>query len=139
MDVFQPLNLTAFTISFYLTMHVLPIDPYQIACYGDDGKNCALSVVIHANMTLEISIASTRYVYRFSQGDYQYRLSHEWSGDISFITRGMILKLSQASEDNYDIVTRVIQLISLSQSCNNLFITYLWLYQPSNREITCIY
>ena len=31
--------------------------------------------------------------------------------------------------DNYDIVTRVIQLTSSSQSCDNLFITYLYLYQ----------
>ncbi len=35
------------------------------------------------------------------------------------------------SRDNYDIVTRVIQLTSssASQSCDNLFITYLYLYQ----------
>ncbi len=36
----------------------------------------------------------------------------------------------------YDIVTRVIQLISPSQSCDNLFITYLCLYQVLNRENT---
>ena len=36
----------------------------------------------------------------------------------------------------YDIVTRVIQLISPSQSCDNLFITYLCLYETFNRENT---
>ena len=34
------------------------------------------------------------------------------------------------------LVTRVIQLISPSQSCDNFFITYLCLYQASNRENT---
>ena len=33
----------------------------------------------------------------------------------------------------------VIQLISPSQSCDNLFITYLCLYQASNKEIACIF
>ncbi len=32
---------------------------------------------------------------------------------------------AQRARDNYDIVPRVIQLISPSQSCDNLFITYL--------------
>ncbi len=36
---------------------------------------------------------------------------------------------AQRARDNYDIVTTVIQLISPSQSCDNLFITYLCLYQ----------
>ncbi len=36
---------------------------------------------------------------------------------------------AQRARDNYDIVTRVIKLISPSQSCDNLFITYLCLYQ----------
>ena len=40
------------------------------------------------------------------------------------------------ARDNCDIVTRVIQLISLSQSCDNLLITYLCLYKASCREIT---
>ncbi len=43
---------------------------------------------------------------------------------------------AQRARDNYDIVTRVIQLISPSQSCDNLFITYLCLYQALNRENT---
>ena len=34
---------------------------------------------------------------------------------------------AQRARDNYDIVTRVIQLISPSQSCDDLFITYLCL------------
>ncbi len=43
---------------------------------------------------------------------------------------------AQRARDNYDIVTRVIKLISPSQSCDNLFITYLWLYPASNKENT---
>ncbi len=39
---------------------------------------------------------------------------------------------AQRARDNYNIVTRVIQLISPSQSCDNLFITYLCLYQALN-------
>ena len=66
----------------------------------------------------------------------KYRLSHEWLGDISFITRGTILynchERAQRARDNYDIVTRVIKLISPSHSCDNLFITYLCLYQALN-------
>ena len=42
----------------------------------------------------------------------------------------------ERARDNYDIVTRMIQLISPSQSCDNLFITYLCFYPASNREIT---
>ncbi len=45
-------------------------------------------------------------------------------------------KRAQRTRDNYDIMTRVIQLISLIQSCDNLFITYLCFHQASNREIT---
>ncbi len=43
---------------------------------------------------------------------------------------------AQQARGNYDIVTRVMQLISPSQSCDNLFIAYLCLYQASNRENT---
>ena len=39
---------------------------------------------------------------------------------------------AQRERDNYDIVTGVIKLISPSQSCDNLFITYLCLYQALN-------
>ncbi len=42
---------------------------------------------------------------------------------------------AQRARDNYDIVTRVIKLISPSQSCN-LFITYLCLYQALITEKT---
>ena len=62
-SISPPVDLTAFTMSFYMESYVFPVNPYQIACYGDDGTSCALSVVIHANMTLEIVIASTRYVH----------------------------------------------------------------------------
>ncbi len=50
----------------------------------------------------------------------------------------IIIVTSERSERGtiYDIVTRVIQLISPSQSCDNLFITYLCLYQVLNRENT---
>ncbi len=41
---------------------------------------------------------------------------------------------AQRARDNYDIVTRVIKLISSSQSCDNLFITYLCFYQALNME-----
>ena len=43
---------------------------------------------------------------------------------------------AQRARDNYDIVTRVIKLISPCQSCDNLFITYLCLYQALNTEKT---
>ncbi len=45
---------------------------------------------------------------------------------------------AQRARDNYDIVTRVVQLISpnQSESNDNLFITYLCLYQALNRENT---
>ena len=43
---------------------------------------------------------------------------------------------AQRARDNYDIVTRVIKLISPHHSCDNLFITYLCLYQALNRENT---
>ncbi len=41
---------------------------------------------------------------------------------------------AQGARDNYDIVTRVVQLISSSQSYDNLFITYLCLYQALLKE-----
>ncbi len=43
--------------------------------------------------------------------------------------------IALVARDNNDIVTRVIQPISPSQSGDNLFITYFCLYQASNREI----
>ena len=49
---------------------------------------------------------------------------------------GRYYNCHERARDNYDIVTRVIQLISPSQSCDNLFITYLCLYQALNRENT---
>ncbi len=38
---------------------------------------------------------------------------------------GRYYNCQERARDNYDIVTRVIKLISPSQSCDNLFITYL--------------
>ena len=62
-----------------------------------------------------------------------YRLSHEGPGDISFIARGTISYFitSECSERGakYNIVTRAIKLILPSLECDNLFITYLCLYQ----------
>ena len=49
---------------------------------------------------------------------------------------GRYYNCHERARDNYDIVTRVIQLISPSQSCDNLFITYLCLYPALNRENT---
>ncbi len=72
-------------------------------------------------------------------GWYIYTYIYTRIYDISFITRGTILNCherAQQARDNYNIVTRVIQLISPSQSCDNLFITYLCLYQALNRENT---
>ncbi len=45
---------------------------------------------------------------------------------------GRYYNCHERARDNYDIVTRVIKLISPSQSCDNLFITYLCLYQALN-------
>ena len=42
---------------------------------------------------------------------------------------GRYYNCHERARDNYDIVTRVIQPISTSQSCDNLFITYLCFYQ----------
>ena len=50
------------------------------------------------------------------------------------LLEGRYYNCHERARDNYDIVTRVIQLISLSQACDNLFITYLCLYQAVNRE-----
>ena len=62
-----------------------------------------------------------------------YRLSYERRGDISFIARGTIsyFVTSERSErgTKYDIVTRAIKLILPSLEYDNLFITYLCLYQ----------
>ena len=63
----------------------------------------------------------------------KYRLTHEGAGDISFIARRTTsyFVTSERSERGikYDIVTRAIKLILPSLKCDNLFITYLCLYQ----------
>ena len=59
-QVSPPRRLTAFTIIFQMKCGFFPPNPYQIACYGDQGVPCRLSVVIHKNLTLETTIASTR-------------------------------------------------------------------------------
>ena len=51
-----------------------------------------------------------------------------------FSLEGRYHNCHERARDSYDSVTRVIQLISPGQSCDNLFITYLCLYQTLNRE-----
>ena len=58
-----------------------------------------------------------------------YRLSYERRGDISFIARETMTK--------YDIVTRAIKLILPSLEYDNLFMTYLCLYQEQKPD--CIF
>lgn len=54
-----PRDLEEFTMIFQILTG--PVQkPGQIACYGDRGDNCRLSVVINANLSLEITIESTR-------------------------------------------------------------------------------
>lgn len=53
-----PQDLTAFTMVFQIVIPGVP--PGQIACYGDRGDDCRLSVVLNANFSLEITIESTR-------------------------------------------------------------------------------
>ncbi|CAB3977561.1 Hypothetical predicted protein [Paramuricea clavata] len=62
-EVSPPRHLTAFTIIFDLSFSkdMFPTKPIQIACYGDQGSPCRLSIVIHVNVTLEIIIESTRF------------------------------------------------------------------------------
>ena len=61
-EVSPPRHLTAFTIIFdlHFPSQRFPTKPIQIACYGDQGTPCRLSIVIHVNVTLEIIIESTR-------------------------------------------------------------------------------
>ena len=56
----------------------------------------------------------------------QISIGYHMSGEvISFLSlEGRYYNCHERAMDNYDIVTRVIQLISPSQSCDNLFITY---------------
>ena len=72
-----------------------------------------------------------------------YRLSYERRGDISFIARGTIsyFVTSERSErgTKYDIVTGAIKLILPSLECDNLFITYLCLYQGQKSDYIFTY
>ena len=67
-----------------------------------------------------------------------YRLSYERRCDISFIARGTIsyFVTSERSKrgTKYDIVTRAIKLILPNLECDNLFITYLCLYQEQKSD-----
>ena len=59
-NVSPPRDLTAFTMIFQIWTNMHFIEPVQIACYGDRGDDCHLSVVINVNSTLEMIIESTR-------------------------------------------------------------------------------
>ena len=52
-------DLTSFTMIFQIAGG-FPSHPWQIACYGAQGDNCGLSVVINVNYTMEVNIESTR-------------------------------------------------------------------------------
>ena len=59
-NVSRPRDLNAFTMVFQVKTNNPPRTPVQIACYGNEGEDCRLSVVINANFTLGIIIESTR-------------------------------------------------------------------------------
>ena len=63
-----------------------------------------------------------------------YHMSGEVISVLSLEGRYNCHQRVQQARDNNDIVPQVIKLISPSQSCDNLFITYLCLYQALNRE-----
>ena len=54
-----------------------------------------------------------------------YHMSGEVISVLSLVGRYYKCDERGSERDNYDIVTRVIQLISPSQSCDNLFIYYI--------------
>lgn len=58
--VSPPRDLTAFTMIFQIQTSKFFDKAIQIACYGDRGDDCRLSVVINVNFTLEMMIESTR-------------------------------------------------------------------------------
>ena len=58
--VSPPRDLTAFTMIFQIQTSMFFDKAIQIACYGNRGDDCHLSVVINANFTLEIIIESSR-------------------------------------------------------------------------------
>ena len=59
-EVSPPRDLTAFTMIFQIQTNMFFDKAVQIACYGEQGDDCRLSVVINANFTLEMVIGSTR-------------------------------------------------------------------------------
>ena len=59
-QVSPPKDLTAFTMLFQALTDNIFNKPAQIACYGNEGEDCRLSVVINTNFTLGIVIESTR-------------------------------------------------------------------------------
>ncbi len=84
---------------------------------------------------------TTVYLYLRIEHDMYVRIGYHMSGEVISVLslEGRYYNFherAQRARDNYDIVTRVIQLISPRQSCDNLFITYLCLYQASKMENT---
>ncbi len=84
-------------------------------------------------------------LFNISQQHYYFNLKstiisigYHMSGVVISVLslQGRYYNCQKQARDNYDIVMRVIKLISPSQSCDNLFITYLCLHQASSREIT---
>ena len=59
-NVSPPKDLTAFTLIFQTLTNNKVVRPNQMACYGNEGEDCRLSVVINTNFTLGITIESTR-------------------------------------------------------------------------------
>ena len=59
-EVSPPKDLTAFTMVFQVQTDDYGQRPVQIACYGNEGEDCRLSVVINTNFTLGIIIESTQ-------------------------------------------------------------------------------
>ena len=56
----SPRDLTAFTLIFQILITDKPPQPGQIFCYGDRGDDCRLSMVMNANLSLDITLESTR-------------------------------------------------------------------------------
>lgn len=72
--VSPPQDLTAFTMIFQILTRMFFSEPVQIACYGDHGDACHLSLVININLTLEVIIESTRFVINLISQNIPYQV-----------------------------------------------------------------
>ena len=59
-QVSPPKDITEFTMVFQVATNNYMDKTVQIACYGNEGEDCRLSVAINGNLTLGITIESTR-------------------------------------------------------------------------------